>query len=54
MNTKPKEQKKTKLFSMWVTERELNELRKRASKQQISMSQYIRKIMYFDTFNNDI
>lgn len=47
MNTKPKEQKKTRQFTMWVSEGELRELRRLAQKDNVSMSQYIRNALMF-------
>jgi len=53
MNTKKKpiEQKKTRQFTMWVSEGELLHLRKQAQINDMTMSQYIRHILLFNTIN---
>lgn len=52
MNKKPKEIKKTRQFTMWVSEGELMQLRKQAQKNNVSMSQHIRNILFFETMND--
>ena len=52
MNKKPNEAKKTKLFSMWVTEGELLQLRKQAHKNNTTMSQHMRNILFLNTIQN--
>lgn len=52
MNKKPKELKKTRQFTMWVSEGELMQLRKQAQKNNVSMSQHIRNILFFDVIND--
>jgi hypothetical protein len=46
MNKKPKEIKKTRQFTMWVSEGELIRLRKLAQRKDMSMSEYIRQALF--------
>ena len=52
MHKKPKELKKTRQFTMWVTEGELMQFRKQAHKNNTTMAQYIRNLLFFETIND--
>ncbi len=48
MNTKPNKAKKTRQFTMLMSENEINKLRQQARKNNISMGKYIRQLIFFD------